>query len=101
MESPYSKLENLLNKAREAGEPFAAEALNLLAQLQSDSTPGEEQERLAALYRVSRALGSSLDLDQVLRESMDAVIDLTGAERGFLMLFKIGTNELELQAGLI
>lgn len=99
MESHYSKLENLLNKAREAGEPFAAEALNLLAQLQSDSTPGEEQERLAALYRVSRALGSSLDLDQVLRESMDAVIDLTGAERGFLMLFNIGTNELELQAG--
>lgn len=99
MESHYSKLENLLNKAREAGEPFAAEALDLLAQLQSDSTPGEEQERLAALYRVSRALGSSLDLDQVLRESMDAVIDLTGAERGFLMLFKIGTNELELQAG--
>jgi signal transduction histidine kinase len=99
VESHYSKLENLLNKAREAGEPFAAEALNLLAQLQSDSTPGEEQERLAALYRVSRALGSSLDLDQVLRESMDAVIDLTGAERGFLMLFKIGTNELELQAG--
>ncbi len=99
MESHYSKLENLLNKAREAGEPFAAEALDLLAQLQNDSTPGEEQERLAALYRVSRALGSSLDLDQVLRESMDAVIDLTGAERGFLMLFKIGTNELELQAG--
>ncbi len=99
MESHYSKLENLLNKAREAGEPFAAEALNLLAQVQSDPTPGEEQERLAALYRVSRALGSSLDLDQVLRESMDAVIDLTGAERGFLMLFKIGTNELELQAG--
>jgi signal transduction histidine kinase len=99
VESHYSKLENLLNKAREAGEPFAAEALDLLAQLQSDSTPGEEQERLAALYRVSRALGSSLDLDQVLRESMDAVIDLTGAERGFLMLFKIGTNELELQAG--
>jgi len=34
-----------------------------------------------------------------LRESMDAVINLTGAERGFLMLLKLGSDELELQAG--
>ncbi len=63
------------------------------------STSGTDQERLAALYRVSRALGSSLDLEDVLRQSMDAVIELTGAERGFLMLIKLGTDELEMKAG--
>ena len=99
MVSQYSKLEQLLRKASDAGEAYAGEALKLLSQLQSISTPGDEPERLAALYRVSQALGSTLDLDTVLRESMDAVINLTGAERGFLMLLKLGTDELEMQAG--
>lgn len=99
MESQLSELEKILSKASDAGEAYAGEALELLSQLQLDSSPGDEHERLAALYRVSRALGSTLDLDEVLRESMDAVIKLTGAERGFLMLLKLGTDELELQAG--
>jgi signal transduction histidine kinase len=99
VENQYSKLERLLNKASAAGEVYAAEALQLLSRLQINSSQGDEPERLAALYRVSRALGSTLDLDDVLRESMDAVINLTGAERGFLMLLKLGTNDLELQAG--
>jgi signal transduction histidine kinase len=47
----------------------------------------EENARLAALYQVSRALGSSLDLDETLLVVMRAAIRLTRAERGFLMLF--------------
>jgi signal transduction histidine kinase len=47
----------------------------------------DENARLAALYQVSRALGSSLDLDETLLVVMRAAIRLTGAERGFLMLF--------------
>lgn len=39
-----------------------------------------------ALFNLSRALGSSLDLQTVLNQVMDAIIQLTGAERGFLML---------------
>lgn len=51
----------------------------------------EHEERKAAgqfeaLYNVSRALGTSLNLQTVLDQVMDAVIQLTGAERGFLML---------------
>ncbi len=42
--------------------------------------------RFEALYNVSRVLGTSLDLQTVLDQVMDAVIQLTGAERGFLML---------------
>ncbi len=45
-----------------------------------------QQERLAKLYEVSRVIGSSLDLQTVLDQVMDAIIQLTGAERGFLML---------------
>lgn len=56
-----------------------------------------EQTRLAALYEVSQVLGKSLDLDEVLNQVMDAVIELTGAERGFLMLIDSDT-ELHLRA---
>ena len=45
----------------------------------------DDQARLAALYRVLRMLGTSLDLDEVLIQVMDAVIGLTGAERGILV----------------
>jgi signal transduction histidine kinase len=42
--------------------------------------------RFEALYEVSRILGSSLKLETVLEQVMDAIIQLTKAERGFLML---------------
>jgi signal transduction histidine kinase len=49
-------------------------------------TSAPAQDRLAALYEVSRVLGSSLNLDEALTVALDAAIRLTGAERGFLML---------------
>ena len=45
------------------------------------------EDRLSALYEVSQAIGSSLDLAEVLNQVMDAVIRLTKADRGFIMLF--------------
>ncbi len=45
-----------------------------------------QSERIARLYNVSRLIGSSLELQTVLDQVMDAVIGLTNAERGFLML---------------
>lgn len=45
-----------------------------------------DAERFTKLYEVSRAIGSSLDLKTVLNSVIDAIIALTGAERGFLML---------------
>jgi signal transduction histidine kinase len=76
--------------ARQAGEA--------LSEIESRLIRSDEHQRLAALYQVSRALGSSLNLEQVLRDTMDAVIQLTGAERGFLMLQDEATDQLELQA---
>ncbi len=57
--------------------------LNELANQQQDQ---KEIGRFEALYKVSLILGTSLDLQTVLDQVMDAVIQLTGAERGFLML---------------
>jgi len=42
--------------------------------------------RLLMLYRISQSFNSTLDLDAVLENVIDAVIEITGAERGFLML---------------
>lgn len=56
------------------------------------------QQRLTALYAVSSQLGKSLDLDEVLNQVMDAIIQLTGAERGFLMLYDEDTGQLTTRA---
>ena len=69
-----------------------------LAALQTSGLANGEQARLAALYHVSSVLGSSLQLTEVLNQVMDAVIQLTGAERGFLILSDGLGGDLRLQA---
>ncbi|NJL96194.1 MAG: GAF domain-containing protein [Anaerolineae bacterium] len=58
----------------------------LLEELTTERQGRADAARFAKLYEVSRAIGSSLDLEVVLNQVMDAIIALTGAERGFLML---------------
>lgn len=58
----------------------------------------QEREQLHALQNISAVINSSLDLNEVLRAVMDAIISLSGAERGFLMLLEGGPNsELKVQ----
>lgn len=57
-----------------------------------------EQARLAALYEVSSQLGKTLDLGEVLNQVMDAIIQLSGAERGFLMLYDEESGKLTTRA---
>ncbi len=45
-----------------------------------------ELEQLRALAEMIQLINSSLDIDQVLNEVMDTAIQLTGAERGYIML---------------
>jgi len=47
-------------------------------------------QQLQGLTRTSTLLTSSLELDEVLETVMDTVVDLTGAERAYLMLHKEG-----------
>jgi signal transduction histidine kinase len=69
-----------------------------LTQVNESLQQDTEQERLAALFSVSKSLGITLNLDDVLTQVMDAVIQLTGAERGFLTLIDPDTGNLNLQA---
>jgi signal transduction histidine kinase len=73
-------------------------ALKRLIHLERSLQEESQQDRLGALYRVSKTLGVSLKLDDVLTQVMDAVIQLTGAERGFLTLIDPDTGNLDLRA---
>jgi len=90
-------LETLSENCEETQATIARDALKELAQVEGNQGAGE-QARLAALFKVCRALGSSLELSEVLSETMDSVIQLTGAERGFLVLVNKETNELAFRA---
>lgn len=67
-------------------EKHITSAIQLLERMEAAQQSQLQIARLKALYDVSQSLGSSLDLQTVLDQVMDAIIRLTGAERGFLML---------------
>jgi sigma-B regulation protein RsbU (phosphoserine phosphatase) len=56
-----------------------------------------ELRQMAALLENLRALGSGRVLDEVLAMVLDSAIEVTGAERGFIMLANPGTKELEFK----
>lgn len=60
-------------------------------------TPSPTYEQLATLHDISRRLNSTLDLEGVLNYVMDRVVAVTGAERGFLMLYDADTDALNFQ----
>ena len=70
----------------------------LIENLVSERRSRPDAGRFARLYEVSQALSSSLDLEEVLNGVMDAIIQLTEAERGFLMLLN-DDGVLEVQIG--
>ena len=57
-----------------------------------------QQERLAALYKVSARLTTTLDLTELLNLVMDSIIQLSNAERGYLVLVDEVTGRLETAA---
>lgn len=57
-----------------------------------------QQKRLTALYEVGSQLSTTLDLSELLNLVMDATIQLTGAERGFLVLKEDGSGRLQTAA---
>jgi PAS domain S-box-containing protein len=54
-----------------------------------------ELSQLRALAQTAALINSSLDLDVVLNEAMDVVINLTGAERGYIVLRDGDTGDLD------
>jgi adenylate cyclase len=64
-----------------------------------DSVISEQTElsQLRALADTSAMISSSLDLDNVFQQAMDVVINLTNAERGYIILRNPKTHELEFR----
>ena len=84
------------------GRSGGAEMIFLLA----DSAPPPERStttaigdlrQIAALLEGLRALGAGRVLDDVLSMVLDSAIEVSGAERGFIMLALPGTSELEFK----
>ena len=74
-----------------------ARMADLLTRLELEHKQLKRQSRLEALYSVGSLLGSSLDLQTVLDQVMDAIIQLTNAERGFMML-RDDDGQIEIKA---
>src|SRR5262249_47168078 len=80
-----------------------AVTLNTLREDMRISVKSAEQamrklEQLQKLVDTSTLLTSSLELDRVLEQVLDTVINLTGAERVYLMLKDAKTGELAIRA---
>ncbi len=56
-----------------------------------------ELEQLRALTETSAMINSSLDSDAILAQAMDEIINLTGAERGYILLQDDHTSELDFR----
>mgnify|MGYP005842615535 CR=1 FL=1 len=70
--------------------PFLESQINKLgdfiALADEEHRQSRREGRFESLYNVTRTIGESLDLQTVLDHVMDSVIQLSGAERGFLVL---------------
>lgn len=66
--------------------------------LQKSVTQGQAELRsLRALAETTAIINSAQKTDQVLNQVMDTVIELTGAERGYIMLKNSNSGELEFR----
>lgn len=71
--------------------------LSLEALSRDVRTQEKERRQLRALQQVGAAINSSLDQTEVLNTVMDTIIQLTGAERSFLMLSDERSGELKVE----
>jgi len=54
---------------------------------------------LTTLYEIARTINSILDLKELLNKVMDLAIDLVGAERGLIFMYRSETDEMEMVVG--
>ncbi|MHC5011714.1 MAG: sigma 54-interacting transcriptional regulator [Planctomycetota bacterium] len=66
--------------------PDASTTAILEGDLESLQDGGEGADRLLRFHRIAKALNSELHMDRLLEIIIDHVVELSGAERGFLVL---------------
>ncbi len=89
--------EAILRSSRELVRLLTPVKLTLEALARRVETQEKERQQMRALQDVGAVINSSLDQSQVLNTVMDTIIELTGAERGFLMLVDEETGELGVE----
>ncbi len=88
---------------RQRGMNLPSGSLDSLKQLQSQLTKLNnsmggaltELKQLRALAHTTSLINSSLEPTEVLNQVMDTVIQITGAERGYIALFNTTTGEMD------
>lgn len=75
---------------------FAGDDLSI-SQFRSSGNPVGDFRQVAALLEGLRALGSGRVLQDVLALVLDTALEISGAERGFIMLAGAGQPDLELK----
>ncbi len=105
-----SQLEIVLGRTVQAlnrhGVQLSVDLDGMMQEIQQDLNASQKNNRvvidhfqqLQNLVRTFALITSSLELDQVLAEVMDTVIQLTGAERAYLMLRSQNSDELTIRA---
>ena len=104
-----SRLHKTIANISEFSDPGVSDVLqdlksvaDSLGQLQGGVT-GRLQTRkhkLQALVETGHVINSSLGLERVLEEVMDALIELVQAERGFLVLYEDGEPRVRIARGI-
>ena len=79
-------------EALQALTDFESELAMIAEQMGSEIT---ELNQLRALAETSALINTSLDLDTVLANAMDEIINLTGAERGFIIIKNADTGKFD------
>ncbi len=70
---------------------------HLLSLRKSLDILAQDERQLRALFEVGQTMNSTLNRSQVLDIAMDTIIQVTRAQRGFLMLRNLVTGEMEFQ----
>ncbi len=78
-----SKLKSIQEELQTLGERIQSQKIELL--------------QLRTLSKTTEWINSSLDLDQVLNQTMDQVLQITGAERGYIVLKNMENGTLEVR----
>ncbi|MHC4957173.1 MAG: sigma 54-interacting transcriptional regulator [Planctomycetota bacterium] len=95
---------SLLEVARDAWAIYGNETmlrkidlhLSELPRLASDPLAGPDADRLVKVLHVVREMNQQFDRDRLLQVILDRAIELTGAERGFVILLQEGRQEVHI-----
>ncbi|MBI1951345.1 MAG: tetratricopeptide repeat protein, partial [Acidobacteria bacterium] len=63
---------------------------------EAPSFKGDPVRMLTTIYQITQIINSILDLKELLNKVMDLAIDLVGAERGLIFLYRSETDEMEM-----